>query len=408
MKRDSADVVVAGGGPAGMVAALLLAARGVRVTVLESHADFAREYRGEVLMPRFVQMMMRLGLFSHLEKYPHLKLEGFELFAGARRLTTLRAGRLSAEAPFMLWMPQAVMLNALLDKARAFPSFRILFNARVDDLVSEGGRVAGVLATVDGEKTRFDARLVVAADGRASLLRARGGFDFEYRDHDLDILWFTIPKPEGYGNTVRAFVTARHNCLALPKLPEHLQCGILLRAGEYAEYRKKGIAFLKKDLAGTHPLFRGFAESLEDFGPFSLLAAKAERVRDWAKEGLLLIGDAAHTCSPAGAVGVSVAVATAIVAADVVAEGFRTGDLSKKTLDRVQAARVRDVREIQAIQARATGVVGTFTPLGRLWTLAAAFLAARTGLFLHVQRRLMVMDAPLPVAADWNEALNPR
>ena len=399
------DVVVAGGGPAGMVLALMLSARGIRTVLLEQHPDFEREYRGEVLMPRFVQMMKQLGLFEFLETYPHLKLQGFEFFIGAKRITTIRVDQISPEAPFILWMPQTVMLNALHEKAKHFGAFQILFNAHASGLIREQGKVTGLLATVDHESTRILSKLVVGADGRSSTVRAQGGFDFEYLDHDFDILWFTIPKPAGYDDSVRAFITKKHNCLALPKLPHHLQCGILLRAGEYAEYRKKGIDFLKKDIHDTHPLFAEFADGLKDFSPFSLLAAKAERVRDWAQEGLLLVGDAAHTCSPAGAIGVSVAVATAIVAADIIHRGFQAGDLSKKTLDGVQKVRYAEVKEIQNIQNQAAHIVGRFSFLGRVWTALIAGLAAKTGLFVKFQRRLMVMREPLPIADDWRMAL---
>jgi len=392
------DVCIAGAGPAGMILGLLLASQGARVLVLERHANFEREYRGEVLMPRFIQMTRQIGLFDFLLRSPHLTLDGFELYIRRRRVATIRVAELTKDAPFILWMPQTVMLNALHERSKAYPSFTLWFNAAVEAPLTDGGRVIGLQATVNGKPTRIGAKLSVGAEGRASVLRRRGGFEMAYEDHDFDIIWFTMPKPDGYDNTVRAFLSANHNYLILPKYPNHVQCGILVETGGYARYLKAGIGSLKQELLDAHPMFRDFARGLTDFTPFNVLAARADRVKEWAQDGLILVGDAAHTCSPAGAIGVSVAVATAIVAADVILQCLRAEDYSRRALGRVQALREPEVIEIQRIQQGFSALVAASHPLQKALLAAGVFLLARTGLFRRLQRRLMVMDHPLPIS----------
>ena len=391
------EVCIAGAGPAGMVVGLLLARQGIRVLVLERHENFDREYRGEVLMPRFVQMMRQIGLFDFLLKYPHLTLDGFELYIRRRLAATIRVSELAREAPFILWMPQTVMLNALHEKSKEFPNFELWFNAAAEEPLLQGNRTIGLAALVNGKRIRVGAKVSVGADGRASVLRRRGEFALVYEKHDFDIIWFTIPKPDGYDNTVRAFLSANHNYLILPKYPNHVQCGLLIETGGYARYLHEGIGSLKKELLEAHPMFRSFAEELTDFKPFNVLAARADRVKEWAKDGLILVGDAAHTCSPVGAVGVSVAVATAIVAADVIGNCLRTGECSKEALGRVQTLREEEVVEIQRIQERFSGLILTQNPFLKRLSAVLLLFGVKAGLFRRIMRRLIVMRRPLPV-----------
>jgi 2-polyprenyl-6-methoxyphenol hydroxylase-like FAD-dependent oxidoreductase len=399
-RPESPDVLIVGAGPAGMVLGLLLAARGVRTLVLEQAANFGREYRGEVLMPRFTQMMRQIGLFEYLEGFPHLKLKDFELFVAGRLAARVDISRFAAEAPFIIWMPQPVMLDALARKARVYPAFRLLFDAEADALVRENGRVVGVEATVAGAKREIRAKLVVGADGRASIVLRRGGFELEKNEHEFDVLWFTIPKPPGLTNTVRGFLSPARNFLILPKYPNHIQCGLILEPGGYAAYRKAGIDALRRELVAAHPVFRDFAAGLADFKPFNLLPAHVHLARRWAQDGCLLVGDAAHTCSPAGAIGVSVAVGTAIVAADVVLKCLAKNDVSTAALGEVQRLREADVRMIQGLQKGFARVVGAHSPLAKTLAAAAVYLFGRTRVLAGVQRRLMVMDRPLPIAPD--------
>ena len=168
-----------------MILGLLLAHKGIRVTILESHPNFEREYRGEVLMPRFTQMMQQIGLDDFLNGYPHIKLKNFEFFFKDRLLANSNLAGLSLDAPFAIWMPQPILLNALWDKAKAYPNFQILFGATVRSVIKEGEKIVGVIAEEKGKTFEIHSRVTVGADGRSSVVRKTGGFEFEYEDYDF-------------------------------------------------------------------------------------------------------------------------------------------------------------------------------------------------------------------------------
>jgi len=397
LEKVETDVCIAGGGPAGMVLGLLLAKRGVKVLVCESHPDFAREFRGEVLMPRFSQMMSQIGLLKFLETKPHLKLSDMRIFYCGNPVAAFQFNRIAPQMPFAVWMPQPILLAALEEKARPLPSFQMWFGAAVRDLIQENGRVMGAVVHKDGRPVEVTARVVVGADGRASTVRRAGGFENIREEHDFDIIWFNTQKPAAYPSTVQAFISRRHNYLILPKYPDLIQCGILVPPGEYSEYVKKGIDSIREELLDAHPVLAQFAKGLKDFSPFSVLQARVSLAKQWARDGCLLVGDSAHTCSPAGAIGVSVAVQTAIIAADVVCRAVQKGDTSAAALSEVQARRQADVEKIQRIQKRASQLV---FPRNRLvaWALPSIFrVLDGTGALRNMQRRMFVLDRPLEI-----------
>ena len=391
------DICIVGAGPAGMILALLLAHQGIKVLVLESHHNFEREYRGEVLMPRFIQMMRQIGLLSYLEKYPHLKLKNFEFHYKNKTLANLDFPGICPDAPFALWMSQTVMLNALREKAVTYPNFRLLFGVTVRDVIQEGEKIVGVIGMRRAEQFEVRARVTVGADGRVSAIRRSAEFKMEYEDYDFDVVWFTAKRHEHFENTVRAFFTPRRTYLVFPKYPDLVQCGILVGKGEFSQMHAQGIEAMKQELLSAHPMLHDFARQLKDFEPFSVLQACVSYVARWAKEGCLLIGDAAHTCSPAGAIGVSVATATAIVAADVIIKGFKRGDLSLATLSKVQTIRASDVQCIQTVQGVFTAAAFLKYPRLRPLALLSISTLARTGIMPKFFRRIAVMDQPLPI-----------
>ena len=236
------------------------------------------------------------------------------------------------------------------------------------------------MVTRDGRETEVRANISVGADGRFSTLRRLGAFEVAYEHHSFDVMWFTIPEPADTPPAFRMFMTPQRAYLALPKEPALIQCGMLLPAGGFASYQHGGIEALRAHLLAGPPLVHAFARQLADLEPFVLLQAKLDMVRQWARDGLLLVGDAAHTCSPVGAVGVSVAVETAAMAAEVLARCVERRDCSAAALGEVQARREPSVRAIHRVQRRLGGPVAGASPWGRRLFAAVASLGSVLGI----------------------------
>lgn len=391
-------VCIAGGGPAGMLLGLLLARRGAEVIVLEAHETFDREFRGEVLQPSTARLLDALGLLRYTLDQPHLTLNEGRLLVRGKPAAAFHFGRISPEYPYAIWMPQPVFLDALARKGAAFKGLQRWMGARVTGLIEEAGAVVGVRGVRHGkEPFEIRADVVVGADGRHSAVRRLGRFDIEYEHHDFDVIWFVVDPPPDWAKTIY-FSLGAPPILLLPKYPDLIQVGILLRPDEWRAWREQGIEAVAARVGRLSPMFAGFAGSLRDFTPFSPLAGVIALVRDWARDGLLLIGDAAHTMSPAGAIGVNVALATAAVAAETIFPALGRGPIPRSVLARVQEQRHQDVRSLHRLQRGAgRGLLASTSgnPIVR-WLMPRLLpLVARSSLMPRLQRRLF-FGAPLP------------
>ena len=393
------NTCIVGGGPAGLMLGLLLAKRGVEVLVLEGHETFDREYRGEVLQPSTAHLLDELGLLEYILEQPHSLLE-----AGKVRLHGKEAGefsfpKISPEYPYAIWMPQPVFLAALLRKAEPFPSFRCWMGAKVSSLIQEDGCTVGVRGLRHG-KEPFEVRadVVVGADGRFSAIAKMGGFQAEYEHHDFDIIWFTIEQPPDWSSTLYISLGEQVRGLMLPKYPHHIQAGIALPTGEWRKWRSQGVAFVRDRVRQFDPIFFPFADSLKDFMPFFPLDGTIRFIHDWARDGLLLIGDSAHTMSPAGAIGVNVAIATAAVAAQELYPRLGRGPIPQSALQVVQRVREADVRTLHRMQLQAQQVLLSQTGGNRVkkWLIPKLIpLLLHSPLMPKIQRRIF-FGAPLP------------
>jgi 2-polyprenyl-6-methoxyphenol hydroxylase-like FAD-dependent oxidoreductase len=351
-------------------------------------------------MPRFLQAFAQTGLDRVIAGQPQQKLEGLYLDWEDRPIAMVRIADVSREWPYALWMPQPAMLGALHERGRTMPAYDLWFRASARELIREDGRVAGVVVKRGDQHSEVRARLVVAADGRYSRLRKEAQIGLEVDEHDFDVIWFDLPRPPGNEATFRVWLTRRRNFLMLPKHPDLYQCGVIVEPAALAHYRASGLERLRADLLAGPAAFHPFARALTDFSPFVPLEAKMALASTWEQDGLLLIGDAAHTCSPAGAIGVAVAVETAIVAAEVIRKRIRSGPMTADVLAAVRTARVDDVRRVLALQRRFARVFAAQEGWARpLLTLGARALA-RSGALPFFFRRLAVAPGPLPVPSD--------
>jgi 2-polyprenyl-6-methoxyphenol hydroxylase-like FAD-dependent oxidoreductase len=396
-KRRTGACIV-GGGPAGLLLGLLLARRGAEVIVLEGHETFDREFRGEVLQPSTARLLDQLGLLPYILEQGHLRLTEGRLLVHGKPAAGFHFKRIAPDYPYAIWMPQPVFLEALARKARPCAGFQCWMGAHVNEIVEEGGAVVGVRGVRHGkEPFEIRADVVVGADGRHSVLRRLGGFATEYEHHDFDVIWFVVEPPPDWSKTIY-FSLGGTPLLLLPKYPDLVQAGLLLRPDEWRHWRQEGVAAVAERIGRLSPLFAKFASSLHDFTPFFPLPGVILLVREWARDGLLLIGDAAHTMSPAGAIGVNVALSTAAIAAQEIYPRLGRGPLPKSALARVQDLRVGDVKTLHRLQRTAgRGLIGSGSgnPVLRWLIQRALPLAARSWVFPIVQRRLF-FGAPLP------------
>ncbi len=381
------DVIIIGGGPAGMMAGFLLARAGVDVLVLEKHADFFRDFRGDTVHPSTMEILDQLGLLERFLKRPHNRVNSARIRIDGREWTIGDLSHLDTPAPFIAMMPQWEFLDFLRDEAAAFPSFHLEMRDPVSDFIDEGGRIVGV-RTESGEELRAR-RLVIAADGRASLVRRRAMLPLTVLGAPMDVLWFKLPKADDGGDALRGSVQPGRMAVLIDR-DDYWQVAFLIPKGEEARIRGLGLDWLREQMVLAFPNldFSGeFPQSDEDV---KLLSVSLDRLDRWSRPGLLAIGDAAHAMSPIGGIGINLAIQDAVAAANVLAAPLARGEDVDPLLQRVQKRRLLPTRIIQAAQKTAQDrIIGRVLSGGPITVPAFVRLLDRFPLLRRVPGRMI-------------------
>ncbi|HTO54373.1 MAG TPA: FAD-dependent oxidoreductase [Myxococcota bacterium] len=340
---------IAGGGPAGMMLGLLLARAGVDVVVLEKHADFLRDFRGDTVHPSTLEVMHELGLLPALLARPHQEVRQLALVISGRRMQVADFTHLPSHARFVALMPQWDFLDFVAEHAQKLPSFRLLMRSEVVDLVRDGTRVTGVRARGPAGELAIASDLVVAADGRHSRVRERAGLEVQDFGAPIDVIWLRVSRKPGDPSQVFGHLSAGHLLVLLDR-GDYWQCAYVIRKGARETLEREGLGALRGRIASLVPFLADRVHEIQSFDDVKLLTVRVDRLREWWRPGLLCIGDAAHAMSPVGGVGINLAIQDAVAVANLLAEPLRRGAPTPDELAAVQRRREWPTRLTQNAQ----------------------------------------------------------
>jgi 2-polyprenyl-6-methoxyphenol hydroxylase-like FAD-dependent oxidoreductase len=351
------NCVIAGGGPAGMMLGYLLARAGVDVTVLEKHADFFRDFRGDTVHPSTLEILGELNLLDDFLKLPHTEVRKLTGQIGETTLTLGDFTHLPTQCKFLALMPQWDFLNFLAERGRRYASFNLEMEARVDGLIIGAKRVEGVIVKTPNGQRELRADLVVAADGRDSLVREKAGLETIDFGSPMDALWLRLSKQPGDPEQLFGRIDFGRVFVMLDR-GDYWQCALVIAKGAFDEIKRRGIEAFRADLVEMNPFLRERVGELRDWDDIKLLTVQVNRLKNWYRAGLLCIGDAAHAMSPIGGVGINLAIQDAVAAANILIPEFRNASsISLDVLRRVQERRELPTRITQRAQVIIQNVV---------------------------------------------------
>lgn len=364
---------IVGGGPAGMMLGFLLARMGVDVVVLEKHADFLRDFRGDTIHPSTLEIMYELGILDEFLKRPHQEVRHLAGQIGDQTISLADFTHLPTHCKFLGLMPQWDFLNFIVEQARRYPGFHLKMQAEVGDLIEEDGRVVGVRAQSSEGELEVRAHLTVGADGRHSVVRERAGLAVVNLGAPMDVLWLRVSRqPNDPGQTFGRFDTGR--ILVFLNREDYWQIAYVIPKGKADELRQQGLAKFRQELVRLAPFLENRVDELRDWDDIKLLTVVVDRLRRWFQAGLLCIGDAAHAMSPIGGVGINLAIQDAVATANILGERLRQGAVNEGDLGAVQRRRAFPTRATQRLQLIMQNnvirkVLDTSRPLAPPWPL---------------------------------------
>ena len=353
---DRVQCAIAGGGPAGAMLAFMLARQGIEVVLLEKHADFLRDFRGDTIHPSTMEILDQLGLVHDLLALEHHKVDVLRVRTPAGMQVAGDLRHLRSPFPYIVFVPQWDFLDMITDAARRYSTFRLLMRAEARELVRVGSRVCGLRYQTPEETREVQADLVVAADGRDSTLRQAAGLRPVGHAPPMDVLWFRISRRPGDPEGAFGQFTPGH-LLAFINRRTYWQIAYLVPKGSDARVRAAGLEAFRRSVAELVPELAGRVEEIRSWDDVKLLSVQVNRLRRWHRPGLLCIGDAAHAMSPVGGVGINLAIQDAVTAANLLGPAMRRGRPSSWTLARVQARRAVPTRVVQRLQIVAQGQI---------------------------------------------------
>jgi len=340
---------IAGGGPAGMMLGFLLARAGVDIVVLEKHADFLRDFRGDTIHPSTLEVLHELGILDDFLKRPHQKASQLAGQIGDTQITVADFSHLPTHCRFIAFMPQWDFLDFLAEHGKRYAAFHLRMQAEVTELVEENGRIVGVQAKTPDGPLAIRAELTIGADGRHSIVRERGGLKVDDLGAPMDVLWMRLSRrPDDPEQSLGRFDRGR--ILVMINRGEYWQCGFVIPKGAFDEIQQRGLAAFHDDIATIAPFVRDRVGELREWSDIKLLTVVVDRLRQWYRPGLLCIGDAAHAMSPVGGVGINLAIQDAVATANLLAAALRQGLVTTDNLQQVQRRREFPTRLTQRVQ----------------------------------------------------------
>jgi 2-polyprenyl-6-methoxyphenol hydroxylase-like FAD-dependent oxidoreductase len=339
---------IVGGGPAGMMLGYLLGRAGIETLVLEKHADFFRDFRGDTVHPSTLQVMDELGLIEGFLKLPHQQLQKMDGKFGGASIRIADLSRLKAKYPFIAFIPQWDFLNFIRENGKRFASLKVMMEWSATDLIRWGDTIVGVAADTPDGPVEIRADLTIGCDGRHSIVRERAGLEVQELGAPMDVLWFRVPKGDE-SESVFARVEAGKMMVTFDR-GDYWQCAYVIAKDQYEVVKARGLDAFRDDVAGMAPVLKSGIAEVKSWDDVKLLTVAINRLKRWTRPGLLCIGDAAHAMSPVGGVGVNLAVQDAVAAANLLASELANGCPDENVLDAVRRRREFPTRMTQIMQ----------------------------------------------------------